>query len=185
MVISKSICKRLISNYYREVNEVTVAVVFLLHTSLSVRCGINLINLEFLKFLLTAELESFHNHILMYASKRFSFSLPVYAAQTMLAGLDYNHHIHRPAKRKANGSIKVDICDYTSNNHIKSNVNVCTHPHLARSRGVSLNEQTSSRTARPLSLQALALGQDILLQRSPLGDEGSSYNPDVNAEPGL
>ncbi|CAL8404979.1 unnamed protein product [Boreogadus saida] len=54
----------------------------------------------------TAELESFHNHILMYASMRFSFSPPVYAARVMLAGLDYNHHLHRPARRKADGSIR-------------------------------------------------------------------------------
>lgn len=53
----------------------------------------------------TADLESYHNHILMYASKRFSFSPPVYAARILLAGLDYNHHIHRPAKRKDDGSI--------------------------------------------------------------------------------
>jgi hypothetical protein len=54
----------------------------------------------------TAELESFHNHILMYASKRFSFSPPVYKARTLLAALDYNHHVHRPVKRKADGSIE-------------------------------------------------------------------------------
>ncbi|KAL0973433.1 hypothetical protein UPYG_G00203580 [Umbra pygmaea] len=54
----------------------------------------------------TAELESFHNHILMYASKRFSFSPPVYAARTMLAGLDYNHHVYRQARRKADGTIQ-------------------------------------------------------------------------------
>ncbi|XP_074476528.1 uncharacterized protein LOC141758774 isoform X2 [Sebastes fasciatus] len=54
----------------------------------------------------TAELESFHNHILMYASKRFSFTPPVYSARTLLAGLDYNHHVHRPVQRKADGSIE-------------------------------------------------------------------------------
>lgn len=54
----------------------------------------------------TADLESFHNHILMYASKRFSFSPPVHAARISLAGLDYNHHIHRPAKREDDGSIQ-------------------------------------------------------------------------------
>ncbi|KAK1884141.1 CinA-like protein [Dissostichus eleginoides] len=42
-------------------------------------------------------------HILMYASKRFSFSPTGYAARTLLAGLDYNHH--RPAKREEDGSI--------------------------------------------------------------------------------
>lgn len=48
----------------------------------------------------TADSEFFHNHILMYASKRSSFSPPVYEARTPLAGLDCNHHLNRPAKRK-------------------------------------------------------------------------------------
>lgn len=54
----------------------------------------------------TADLESFHNHILMYPSKRFSLSLPVYAARALLAGLDYNHHVGRPAKRRTDGSVQ-------------------------------------------------------------------------------
>ncbi|KAI3366158.1 hypothetical protein L3Q82_009982, partial [Scortum barcoo] len=53
----------------------------------------------------TAELESFHNHILMYASKCFSFSPPVYEARVLLAGLDYNHHVHRSPKRRPDGSV--------------------------------------------------------------------------------
>ncbi|KAK1891048.1 S-adenosylmethionine decarboxylase proenzyme [Dissostichus eleginoides] len=61
---------------------------------------------KYLRFRSTADLESFNNHILMYASKRFSFSPTVYAARTLLAGLDYNHQIHRPAKRKEDGSIQ-------------------------------------------------------------------------------
>ncbi|XP_037623771.1 uncharacterized protein LOC119487169 [Sebastes umbrosus] len=61
---------------------------------------------KYLGFRSTAELESFHNHILMYASKRFSFTPPVYSARTLLAGLDYNHHVHRPVQRKADGSIE-------------------------------------------------------------------------------
>ncbi|KAJ8334730.1 hypothetical protein SKAU_G00403690 [Synaphobranchus kaupii] len=61
---------------------------------------------KYLSFRSTAELESFHNHILMYASKRFSFSPPVYEARTLLSGLDYNHHVHRPVKRKSDGSIE-------------------------------------------------------------------------------
>lgn len=40
----------------------------------------------------------------MYASKRFSFSRPVYEARIFLAGLDYNHHVHRAHKRKPDGS---------------------------------------------------------------------------------
>lgn len=44
----------------------------------------------------TTELESFHNHILTYASKRFYFSPPACGARARLAGLDYNHHVDRP-----------------------------------------------------------------------------------------
>ncbi|XP_065103967.1 uncharacterized protein [Paramisgurnus dabryanus] len=61
---------------------------------------------KFLNFRSTAELESFHNHLLMYASKRFSFTPPVYAARAMLAAIDYNYHINRPPKRKTDGSLQ-------------------------------------------------------------------------------
>ncbi|XP_074513327.1 general transcription factor II-I repeat domain-containing protein 2-like [Sebastes fasciatus] len=39
----------------------------------------------------TSDVESFQNHVLMYAAKRFAFSPPVYGARTLLAALDYNH----------------------------------------------------------------------------------------------
>ncbi|KAM4736945.1 uncharacterized protein FYW61_004575 isoform 2-T3 [Anableps anableps] len=61
---------------------------------------------KYLHFRSTAELESFHNHILMYASKCFSFSPSVYEARILLAGLDYNNHVHRPPKRRPDGSIE-------------------------------------------------------------------------------
>ncbi|KAG1952354.1 hypothetical protein F2P79_010275 [Pimephales promelas] len=61
---------------------------------------------KFLNFRSTAELGSFRNHILMYASKRFSFTPPVYAARAMLAAIDYNSHINRPPKRKQDGSLQ-------------------------------------------------------------------------------
>ncbi len=41
----------------------------------------------------TTVLESSHNHILMYAGKRFGFSPPVYGARVLLAALDYNRHL--------------------------------------------------------------------------------------------
>ncbi|KAK7158574.1 hypothetical protein R3I94_005029 [Phoxinus phoxinus] len=40
------------------------------------------------------------------ASKRHSFSPQAYKARTLLAGLDYNHHLDRPAKRKKDGSLQ-------------------------------------------------------------------------------
>ncbi|KAK0141127.1 hypothetical protein N1851_021867 [Merluccius polli] len=60
----------------------------------------------YLPFRSTAELESFHNHILMYASKRHSFSPQRHKAWTLLAGLDYNHHLDRPTKRRQDRSIQ-------------------------------------------------------------------------------
>lgn len=53
--------------------------------------------LKYLPFRSTANLESFHNHILMYASKRFRLSPMVYYARTQLAGLDYKHHLNHGA----------------------------------------------------------------------------------------
>ncbi|XP_055003986.1 uncharacterized protein LOC129407298 [Boleophthalmus pectinirostris] len=59
---------------------------------------------KFLSFRSTAELESFHNHILMYAGKRFAFSKKVYEARVYLASLDYNSHLNRGPRRKKDGS---------------------------------------------------------------------------------
>ncbi|KAL0964139.1 hypothetical protein UPYG_G00319610 [Umbra pygmaea] len=59
---------------------------------------------KYLTFRSTSELESFNNHIRMYASKRSSFSPPVYEARTLLAALDYNYHVYRTAKRNSQGA---------------------------------------------------------------------------------
>ncbi|CAH1248387.1 Hypp8119 [Branchiostoma lanceolatum] len=66
---------------------------------------------KFLRFRLTSHLESFQNHILMYASKRFAFSPDVYGARCLLAAIDYNRHKDRPvAKRKRDGEVMyVDV----------------------------------------------------------------------------
>ena len=53
----------------------------------------------------TSDLESFQNHVLMYAGKRFAFSPPVYEARTLLAALDYNHHNHRPVYINQEGKV--------------------------------------------------------------------------------
>ncbi|XP_045924707.1 zinc finger protein 502-like isoform X1 [Micropterus dolomieu] len=58
---------------------------------------------KYLRFRSTADLEAFHNHILMYASKRFTFSPPVYEARVLLAALDYNFHRNRPTLKTADG----------------------------------------------------------------------------------
>lgn len=52
---------------------------------------------------LTADLESFHNHVLMYASKRYAFNPPVYEARVLLAALDYDFHLNRPTMKTLDG----------------------------------------------------------------------------------
>ncbi|KAK7130401.1 hypothetical protein R3I93_019895 [Phoxinus phoxinus] len=59
---------------------------------------------KYLNFRSTADLESFQNHILMYASKRTAFSPPVFEARMLLAAMDYNYHKDRPKLCKSNGS---------------------------------------------------------------------------------
>ncbi|XP_059418694.1 uncharacterized protein LOC132153932 [Carassius carassius] len=59
---------------------------------------------KYLRFRSTADLESYQNHILMYASKRFAFSPPVYEARVLLAALDYNYHRDRPTQKRADGT---------------------------------------------------------------------------------
>ncbi|XP_038550249.1 uncharacterized protein LOC119883593 isoform X1 [Micropterus salmoides] len=54
---------------------------------------------NYLRFRSTADLESFQNHILMYASKRYAFSPPVHEARVLLAALDYNFHRNRPTMK--------------------------------------------------------------------------------------
>ncbi|KAK7877295.1 hypothetical protein WMY93_031987 [Mugilogobius chulae] len=61
---------------------------------------------KYLKFRSTAHLEGFHNHLLIYASKRFSYIPPVYEVRMHLAALDYNPHVHRSLKRNAEGNIQ-------------------------------------------------------------------------------
>ncbi|XP_067378448.1 uncharacterized protein [Channa argus] len=60
---------------------------------------------KFLPFRSTADLESFHNHVLMYVPEMFSFSPSVYEARVLLAGLDYNHHVRRPAIKNRDGTL--------------------------------------------------------------------------------
>lgn len=61
----------------------------------------------------TSDLETVHNHVLMYASKCFSFSAPVYEASTLLAALDYNHHNQRPPQVTKEGN-RVYVTAYFS-----------------------------------------------------------------------
>ncbi|XP_056014430.1 uncharacterized protein LOC130052702 [Ostrea edulis] len=54
----------------------------------------------------TSNLEIFNNHILMYATKRISYSPPVYRARNVLVALDYNHCVDLPTATKKDGSIR-------------------------------------------------------------------------------
>ncbi|XP_033726211.1 uncharacterized protein LOC117315902 isoform X2 [Pecten maximus] len=49
----------------------------------------------YVNFRHTGELENFHEHILMYAAKRYSYSYPMYKARNQLAIIDYQHHKER------------------------------------------------------------------------------------------
>ncbi|XP_039539661.1 uncharacterized protein LOC120487527 isoform X2 [Pimephales promelas] len=58
---------------------------------------------KFINFRTTSDFESFQNHILMYAAKRFAYSPPVYRTRVLLAALDYNNHNHRQPARNKDG----------------------------------------------------------------------------------
>ncbi|XP_051272909.1 uncharacterized protein LOC127372967 isoform X2 [Dicentrarchus labrax] len=59
---------------------------------------------KYLRFRSTADLEVFQNHILMYASKHYTFSPAVYETRVLLAALDYNFHRNRPTMTTAEGN---------------------------------------------------------------------------------
>lgn len=61
----------------------------------------------YLNFRSTAELESFHNHLLMYSSKRYAYSPPVYRARNLLAALDYNKNVDRQPIRNKDGTLRL------------------------------------------------------------------------------
>nr|XP_034315406.1 LOW QUALITY PROTEIN: uncharacterized protein LOC105340464 [Crassostrea gigas] len=61
----------------------------------------------YLNFRSTAELESFHNHLLMYSSKRYAYSPPVYRARNLLAALDYNENVDRQPIRNKDGTLRL------------------------------------------------------------------------------
>ncbi|KAL5017769.1 hypothetical protein ScPMuIL_005150 [Solemya velum] len=60
----------------------------------------------FLNFRSTAELENFHQLVLMYCAKRFSYTPPVYNARILLAAMDYNENVEKPVKRNKDDSIR-------------------------------------------------------------------------------
>ncbi|WAR13164.1 hypothetical protein MAR_027344 [Mya arenaria] len=55
----------------------------------------------------TAELEGFHQHLLMYCAKRFAYTPPVYRMRNLLAALDHNLHQDRSVQFNKNGSMRL------------------------------------------------------------------------------
>jgi hypothetical protein len=54
----------------------------------------------------TADLEGFHQHILMYCAKRFAYTPPVYRVRNLLAAIDHNMHANRPNIINKDGSVR-------------------------------------------------------------------------------
>ncbi|XP_071950042.1 uncharacterized protein [Antedon mediterranea] len=59
-----------------------------------------------LNFRGTAELENFHQCILMYAAKRFHYSPPMYKVRNLLAALDYTANHQREIKKNKDGTTR-------------------------------------------------------------------------------
>ena len=51
----------------------------------------------------TGQLESFNNHVLMYASKRCSYRFEGYAHRMLLAAIDHNYHVAREYAKNSKG----------------------------------------------------------------------------------
>ncbi|CAL9684730.1 unnamed protein product [Knipowitschia caucasica] len=64
---------------------------------------------KLLTFRTTSKLESFQNHVLMYAGKRFGFTYGADEVRTLLAALDYNLHNHRPVHVNSKGQVSKSL----------------------------------------------------------------------------
>lgn len=69
-------------------------------------------NVIVFNFRSTAEVEVFHQLILMYCAKRYAYSPPVYRIRNRLAAIDHNYHADRPLKRNKDGEIRYFISRY-------------------------------------------------------------------------
>lgn len=65
-----------------------------------------------MSFRSTAELESFHYHMLMYSSKRFTYTPPVYRTRSLLAALDYNENVDREPITNKDGTVRYSPLRY-------------------------------------------------------------------------
>lgn len=71
----------------------------------------------YVNFRHTGDLETFHEHILMYCAKRFAYTHPVYKARNYLAVIDYQHHKNRPELKNKKGETRLHrvFCKKTNN----------------------------------------------------------------------
>ncbi|XP_052258620.1 uncharacterized protein LOC127863260 [Dreissena polymorpha] len=60
--------------------------------------------------LTTADIEVFHQLILVYCAKRFAYTPPVYRIRNLLAAIDHNYHSNRPLKTNKDGEIRYHRC---------------------------------------------------------------------------
>lgn len=73
----------------------------------------------------TSELESFNNHILMYAPKRSAFSYESYKCRCYLAAIDYTMHLERdPVRDKTGNKVHKSKFSKGSNNWTSAEVKV-------------------------------------------------------------
>ncbi|XP_077978404.1 uncharacterized protein LOC144433886 [Glandiceps talaboti] len=102
---------------------------------------------NYLNFRSTAELETFQQHILMYAAKRYAFSPPVYRVRNRLAAIDHNIHNSREAKMNKSEEI-INQRRYNKNSHRWS---VCpvkttkTYPHIRQLKQSILQKRLVDR----------------------------------------
>lgn len=101
----------------------------------------------------TSELESFNNHLLMYAAKRQSYSYPVYKCRCQIAAIDYMSHKDRPYKVNKKG-------DYYYNRYFSKGANQWrfkyvkeqkTYSYISQLMVLILSEYCNFYKEKPLS----------------------------------
>ncbi|XP_071489552.1 uncharacterized protein, partial [Diadema antillarum] len=108
----------------------------------------------------TSTWESFHNHILMYASKRYSFDYQAYRARNLLAVIDYMAHKDRPMKTDEQGNPKyVAVWSKHANNYVARPVKAPkTYPYIQGLIETILHRREVDQ--EPLFQKAVLLPQD-------------------------
>lgn len=61
----------------------------------------------YINFRSIADLERFHQHLLMYCSKRFAYTPPVYRMRNLIAAIDHNEHVDRETQLNNDGSTRL------------------------------------------------------------------------------